>query len=78
MRALLSLAALLIVLAVVWRLAGTQLSSLSTSRAPEAGAAGAASLPAGIAPMQVPQEVAQQVQRGLAAGAAARASEPTP
>lgn len=74
MRVMFSLAALLIVLVTVWKLVGSQLGGTTVRSAP--ADSGAATLPAGAAPRQVPQEVLQQVQRGLEAGTAARASEP--
>ena len=68
MRALLSLAALLIVLFLVMKLSGTQLQALGpTAHTPRGAAAGAASTAA--------QRSADQVVRALEQGAAARAAD---
>ena len=68
MRALLSLAALMIVLFLVMKLSGTQLQALGpTANMPQGAAAGGASSPA--------QRSAEQVVRALEQGAAARAAD---
>jgi hypothetical protein len=74
----LSLGALLIVLAIVVKLAQSQLGALGGPRlTPAASAAVDGTLPAAAPSLQAaPQQAAQQILRAVESGAAARASDP--